>query len=121
VPSSGEVLPSTRRYGVPVFEGTMKIRPTMDHWARTQIERGKIEEYRSLKNSRSLDGLVGMKAARADLGHWLFVGEFLAWMRRMAKLYDAVLVGVLLGVALMVAVQTLQRAEIGWVVGHVDH
>jgi len=91
-------------YGVPVFDGTFAERPTMDNFASKMVAKSALTKYRADWNVRSHDGLTGLRQARKEKGEWLVVGDLVAWGKMMWGLRDAVLVGVVLGVLLMLLV-----------------
>ena len=54
----------------------------MGHWAGAQVDKGTLNEYRASENSRSLDGLPGLRVSRKDSGESLWYGDVQAQMRK---------------------------------------
>ncbi|KAF8421583.1 hypothetical protein EV426DRAFT_704765 [Tirmania nivea] len=105
-------------YGVPIAkvvngeEGKVAVefedRETLGEWGRKLVERGGKDEYQATWNSRSHDGLVGLKAARRAGGERaLWWGNLMAWGRRVGQMGDAVGLGFVTGVGVTVG--------LGWV------
>ena len=105
-------------YAVPVVSSTidparvgegpkayLEDRKTLGHWAGQQIEKGVMHEYRQKMNSRSLDGCAGLKVARRQRGEWMLVQNCLIWLRRILRQWEAMMLGVVLGILLMMAVR----------------
>jgi hypothetical protein len=51
----------------------LQDRETLSLWAGKKLEKGELQDYRKEWNSESLDGLPGLRAARRDLGHKLWM------------------------------------------------
>lgn len=60
-------------------------------------------------NTRSLDGLPGLKSARRERGEWVLLGDSAAAARRIARQREALLVGVLLGFLMAGMVALVER------------
>lgn len=79
----------------------LEDRDTLGHWASRQVEKGKMEDYRSKNNFRSLDGLGGLKAARRSRGEIMWLNDFKLYLRQLSYQWDAILIGMLLAFALV--------------------
>ncbi|XP_044724404.1 pyridoxamine 5'-phosphate oxidase family protein ustO [Hirsutella rhossiliensis] len=79
-----------------VFEA----RPTMDSWAATKAQSNTLHAYQGLNNSKSIDGLPGLRSARRDTGQTLWVGDARARVRRILAAPEAVATGFALAVGL---------------------
>lgn len=53
----------------------LEDRETLGHWGSKQIEAGLMNDYRAQKNSRSLDGLPGLRRARRDAKELVWLGD----------------------------------------------
>lgn len=84
-------------------------RDTMGHWSHRKVETDTLLEWQAEYNSSSLDGCPGMRSAMRGRGERVWVSLLQARMRRIGKQREAVLVGVVIGVALVVCVQTMVR------------
>jgi hypothetical protein len=72
----------------------------MVNWGSGKEQRGELSEYHRANNAYSLDGIPGLRAARRANGETLqFIGNAKAWCRRVMGHPDAVLTGMVLGVA----------------------
>ena len=86
-------------YGVPVMEeGGFVDRKTLGEWGRKTVEKGKMEAYRVQWNSRSLDGLLGLRTARREGREWWGVPEVGAFVKRVLGEREGLVVGVIVGV-----------------------
>ncbi len=84
-------------------------RDTMGHWSRTKIEKNELLEWQADYNSSSIDRCPGMRTAVRDHGDILWLTLAKARMRRILMEKDALFVGVVFGVALLLLIQSLQR------------
>lgn len=86
-------------------------RHMLEKWMVNKIEKKALGEYRIKWNSRSLDGLPGLRAARRMKGESVWIGD--ARARAYNALYHpmAVMLGMMLGVVLTLAV--LQSSSSG--------
>lgn len=84
-------------------------RDTMGHWAHRKIESNTLLDYQAENNSSSLDGCPGMRSAMRDHGDRVWLALLKARMRRVRTQWDAVLVGIILGVVLLVSAQVMLR------------
>jgi hypothetical protein len=64
------------------------------------VKKGSLDSYILDTNTRSLDGLLGLREAREMNGEWLFAGEIAAWMGRQFLQGPAVAFGILVGLFL---------------------
>jgi hypothetical protein len=77
----------------------------------TQVSNGAMDDYRAKMNSRSLDGLPGLRVARKDKGEYLWLRDMEAQVRR----YDGLrlgLVALLSSLLTLVAMYLLGRLEL---------
>ena len=84
-------------------------RDTLGHWAHKRIESNSLLEYQAEWNSSSLDGCPGMRAAMRDHGETVWLALTKAKMRRMLAQKEALMVGIMLGVVLLLGLQMLQK------------
>lgn len=83
----------------------MKDRETLGHFAKKAVGKGEMDFYRQTKNVRSLDGCPGLKVARRQKGEYLLLEDGLAWFRRVGRQWDAILLGFVLAMLMMVAMR----------------
>lgn len=79
----------------------LKDRDTLGHFAQKTIGKGEMDVYRQTKNVRSLDGCPGLRVARRQKGEYMLLEDGLAWLKRVASQWDAILVGAVLAVVMM--------------------
>jgi hypothetical protein len=79
-----------------------KPRETMETWARKMLEKQELMDYQKRSNHQSLDGLPGMLSARRALDQNFAIEDTKAWIRKVSRQGDAVMLGVGLGVLLMI-------------------
>ena len=60
----------------------LEDRQTLGHWGKKQVTNGVMNDYRAKMNSRSLDGLPGLRVARKDIGESLWVRDVEAQVRK---------------------------------------
>ena len=84
----------------------LEDRETLGHWGGKQIAAGVMNEYRSKMNSRSLDGLPGLRVARKDAGEKLWMRDVEAQVRKRNGL-QVVLVAVLSALTTVLAMYIL--------------
>lgn len=60
----------------------LEDRQTLGHWGQKQISNGVMNDYRAKMNSRSLDGLPGLRVARKDIGEHLWLRDVEAQVRK---------------------------------------
>lgn len=84
-------------------------RDTLGHWAHKRIESNSLLEYQAEWNSNSLDGCPGMRAAMRDRGETVWLALAKARMRRTLAQKEALIVGIVLGVVLLLGFQMLQK------------
>ncbi|KAL2869179.1 uncharacterized protein BJX67DRAFT_370847 [Aspergillus lucknowensis] len=105
-------------YGVPLLSLTfdsetnqpkpyLKDRETLGYWAGKQVEAGTVREYQSEWNSRSLDGLPGLRTAVQDKGQSNLLANLGNWSRYYQSEIEFVKTSLLL---LFVATAVLQWA-----------
>lgn len=75
-----------------VFEA----RPTLDTWAKKKADTAELQAYQDINNSRSIDGLPGLRVARRNLGESVWVGDTKAHISRIFAEKEAVAAGFLL-------------------------
>ena len=63
--------------------------------------------YRRNFNYRSLDGLTGLRSARRARGQWMLLEEGRAWISRVIKQWEAVLLGMLIAPLMMIFLKTV--------------
>jgi hypothetical protein len=88
--------PEDKKKQIPYLED----RQTLGHWGKKQVTNGVMNDYRAKMNSRSLDGLPGLRVARKDIGESLWVRDVEAQVRKRNGIQLAV-------VALLSAVLTV--------------
>ena len=82
-------------------------RDTLDKWTGQQLKQGKMGAYIAKNNTRSLDGLTGMKAARRAAGEVLWFGDLRAWLGRLLQQREALCTGAVLALVVIKALQYL--------------
>ena len=60
----------------------LEDRQTLGHWANKQIDKDVMNDYRAGMNSRSLDGLPGLRVARRDKGEMLLLRDLEAQVKK---------------------------------------
>ena len=81
-------------------KAVLKDRETMGHWASKRIESHELRKYQAQCNADSLDGLTGLKVAMRDRGERVWVKDLRLWASRIMLQWEALVIGVLLGVVL---------------------
>ncbi|KAM0322998.1 hypothetical protein ACHAQA_009097 [Verticillium albo-atrum] len=71
-------------------------RRTLDDYWRKRAENGTVEEYQVEKNTTSIDGLPGLRAARREAGEVLRLAEGRARVARAVREWDGMVLGALL-------------------------
>ena len=84
----------------------MEDRDTLGHWASRKMETNTLLEYQAQNNSSSLDDCPGMRAAMRDHGDRVWMVLVKARARRIFAQKDALFVGLMLGILMMVVLQT---------------
>lgn len=79
-----------------VFEA----RPTTDSWAASKAQSNTLHEYQGLNNSRSIDGLPGLRVALRDAGQTLWVADSKARLSRILAAPEAMAAGFVLAAVL---------------------
>ena len=116
-------MQSSCGFGVPILTtapseeeaGWGEVRPvlldrdTMGHWSHRKVETNTLLDYQAEMNSRSLDGCPGMRSAMRDRGEQVWFMVLKARMRRLGTEREAILVGIFIGVALLLALQMVSR------------
>ena len=74
----------------------------MGHWASKQVQNNALRSYQAQNNAASLDGLTGLRSARRDNGEILLLTEAKATYRRVTGNAEALLLGTVLGMVIMV-------------------
>ena len=77
-------------------EAGLGNRDTLNKWADAKVENGQIDEYRAEWNSRSLDGLPGLRSARRSKREWLLLGDVVAYVKKIWQ-WEAFVLGVFVG------------------------
>lgn len=86
-------------------EDAFEDRETLGHWAANQVEKNELLPYQQANNSRSLDGLTGLRTARRGNGERLWLGESNAWVKRILAQRESLFVGVFGGIVLVLGAQ----------------
>lgn len=77
-------------------------RETLEAWAAKKIERKEMMDFQKLNNAFSMDGLPGLRSARQAQDQNFAAEDTKAWLRRVKRQWDAVALGVGLGIFLMI-------------------
>lgn len=77
-------------------------RETLEAWAAKKIERKEMMDFQKANNIESMDGLPGLRSARAAQDQNFAIEDSKAWFRKVSRQSDAVAFGVGLGVLLMI-------------------
>lgn len=64
------------------FKPYLKDRETMGHFAAKTVSAGKLQKYQEEWNSRSLDGLPGLRSALQDSGYSSWRQELENWLNK---------------------------------------
>ncbi|EXU95006.1 pyridoxamine 5'-phosphate oxidase domain protein [Metarhizium robertsii] len=114
-------------YGVPVVENRdahakhletspagacscFSDRPTLEKALKQMEKKNSLDDYILKMNTRSLDGLLGLREARQMNGEFLPLGDAMAVVDRRLNHPGALLAGILLGVILTILVGRLETA-----------
>lgn len=75
-------------------------RHALEQWLVNKVNKKALDDYQTKLNSRSLDGLLGLRMARKMRGEWLLAEDIVAYF--LQKLYhpEALILGVILGLLL---------------------
>jgi hypothetical protein len=73
-------------------------RETLGHWLAAREKKGGILPYQVQNNTRSLDGLPGLRVARREAGERLWLAELQARLRRILAEKDGIMAGFVLAV-----------------------
>ena len=92
--------------------GQLKDRPTMNSFLTKWKAKGKLQEYQTQFNGKSLDGLPGLKVCRRDNGERLWAGDAKAWARRVDAQREGLFAGFVVGI-LMVMFVMLGKGMVG--------
>lgn len=87
------------------LEAALENRKILGHWGANKVEKNELQPYQQKWNSRSLDGLNGLRSARRDNGEILWVEDLKARGRRMMAQGDTLVVGLLMGILLVLLTQ----------------
>jgi hypothetical protein len=74
----------------------------LEQWLVNKVNKKALDAYMIKFNSRSMDGLIGLRAARKSNGEWLWVGDAWAWVQKRLDYPEAILLGVFIGILLCV-------------------
>ena len=66
----------------------LEDRHTLGHWADKQVAADTLHAYRSKMNSRSLDGLPGLRVARRMAGERLWYGDAQAVLKKNSAVHS---------------------------------
>ena len=91
------------------LEPVLLDRDTLGHWSRKKIESNGLLDYQAECNSSSIDGCPGMRAAMRDHGDVVWFTLARARVRRMAAQKEALIVGIVLGMVLLLVSEMLLR------------
>ncbi|KAK3175673.1 hypothetical protein K4F52_010082 [Lecanicillium sp. MT-2017a] len=72
-----------------VFES----RPTLVQWNQSMADKNAAHKYQAAHNTRSLDGLPGLRTARKDCHEMLWVADTMAFFKRLSAESGSVAVG----------------------------
>lgn len=71
-------------------------RDTMDKWSENQLNKGKMLEWNQEWNSKSLDGVPGLRFAIQTSGKLVPIEIAKHWLKRTARQWDAILAGMII-------------------------
>lgn len=86
-------------------EAAFQDRETIGHWASNKVEKNELFSYQEQNNTRSLDGLVGLRTARRGIGERLWLGDVRARVQRVMAPRESVFLGMILGTMLVFMAQ----------------
>ena len=84
-------------------------RDTLSSWANKMTLKNELRAYQMKNNARSLDGLTGLRTARRDCGQCLWLEDCKVRVGRMLSQWDAILVGLLLGIGFVYVLRLFGR------------
>ena len=84
-------------------------RHLLERWLVNKVNKKALEEYIGTCNSRSLDGLPGLRVARKWKGEWLWM-DFRFWIAKKLGYPEAILLGVFIGIFLALLAPVLREA-----------
>lgn len=90
-------------------EQAFEDRETMGHWASNKVEKNELSSYQMEWNSKSLDGLHGMKSARRSLGQRIWLEDQKAHIKALLVQKEALTLGAFVGVILVLIFQMAMR------------
>lgn len=93
-------------------DGEREGRETLEAWAARKIERKEMSQFQKVNNTRSMDGLPGLRSARQALDENFAVEDTKAWLRKVSRQWDTVLFGIWLGFVIMVALSLVDFIHI---------
>jgi hypothetical protein len=85
-------------------------RPTLEKALKQMEKKNSLDDYILKMNTRSLDGLLGLREARQMNGEFLPLGDAMAVVDRCLNHPGALLAGILLGVILTILVGRVETA-----------
>ena len=74
----------------------------MNSFCKKLEAQGRLRGYQAGFNSKSLDGLPGLRVARRDQGERLWLTDAKAWAKKITAQKEGILVGLLIGVLTMI-------------------
>ena len=86
-------------------EAAFEDRETMGHWTSNKADKNELLLYQQKNNTRSLDGLLGLRTARRGNGERLWLGDVGAYVHRVTAPRESVFVGMFLGIMLVFLAQ----------------
>ncbi|KAI9761228.1 MAG: Double-strand break repair protein mre11a [Chaenotheca gracillima] len=87
-------------------------RPTLANYGRKLVAKSGVRKYQAKCNSRSLDGLMGLKAARRQRGEWVLLGDCVSAVKRaIQRQAFGFVIGVLMGLLFALLIGLIVRAQ----------
>lgn len=85
-------------------------RHLLEKWLANRVNKNALNDYMVTFNTRSLDGLPGLRAARRWKGEWLWVEDARSWMTKKFGYPEAILLGIVIGIFLVMLAPLLRAA-----------
>ena len=100
------MVPQSEKDASPeIKEPILEDRATLGHWAGHMVEKNTLLEYQARNNSSSLDDCPGVRASMRDNGDRVWLVLMKARIRNVIAQKEALTVGFLLGVILILVIQ----------------
>lgn len=89
----------------PQPKADLKERTVLKSYLAKKVKDNAVEDFQAQWNTRSLDGLPGLRAARRMKGEWLWVLDLRAKVVRAVTPWETMLLGMVMGMGLAVVIR----------------